>query len=105
MLHDVEFFNTLAISKVPGHKYPQDQINENWKTVLVNQFHDVLPGSSIAEVYQDSSAEYAQVLDSSKEHLNAALTALAARVGPHLVRNSLFNPSPGRGVEKLFSLD
>ncbi|MGI6148412.1 MAG: glycoside hydrolase family 38 C-terminal domain-containing protein [Limnochordia bacterium] len=80
MLHDVEFFNTLAISKVPGHKYPQDQINENWKTVLRNQFHDVLPGSSIAEVYQDSSAEYAQVLDSSKEHLNAALTALAARV-------------------------
>lgn len=80
MLHDVEFVNALAMHKVPGHQYPQDEINENWKTVLRNQFHDILPGSSIAEVYQDSNAEYAQVLNSSAGHLRDALTALAAQM-------------------------
>ncbi len=80
MLHDVELFNALAMNEVPGHEYPQDEINENWKTVLRNQFHDILPGSSIAEVYEDADAEYAQVLGSSWDHLQTALKALASRV-------------------------
>ncbi len=80
ILHDVELFNALALQKVPGHYYPQEEINANWKTVLRNQFHDILPGSSIAEVYQDSEAEYAQVLSKSQEHLESALQAVASRV-------------------------
>jgi alpha-mannosidase len=80
MLHDVEFFNAFAMHKLEGYAYPQDEINRNCKTVLRNQFHDILPGSSITEVYQDSEAEYAQVLTSSEGHLRDALTALAAKV-------------------------
>ncbi len=38
----------------------QEQLNEGWKIVLRNQFHDIIPGSSIHEVYEDSRAEYAQ---------------------------------------------
>ena len=34
-------------------KYDSDTINKTWKTVLLNQFHDVIPGSSIHEVYDD----------------------------------------------------
>jgi len=78
MLHDVEFFNALAMKKVAGHRYPQEEINENWKTVLRNQFHDILPGSSINEVYRDSDQEYARVLNSSGGHLQDALSTLAA---------------------------
>nr|WP_255654269.1 alpha-mannosidase [Cohnella sp. REN36] len=40
--------------------YPSDRLYESWKIVLRNQFHDILPGSSIAEVYEDSRLEYAE---------------------------------------------
>lgn len=39
-------------------KYPQKQLEEGWKIILRNQFHDIIPGSSIKEVYQDSAVEY-----------------------------------------------
>jgi alpha-mannosidase len=39
-------------------KYPQKQLEEGWKIILRNQFHDIIPGSSIKEVYQDSALEY-----------------------------------------------
>lgn len=40
--------------------YPQEPIYEAWKIIMRHQFHDVIPGSSIHEVYQDSHAEYAE---------------------------------------------
>jgi alpha-mannosidase len=39
-------------------RYPQSQLNEGWKIILRNQFHDIIPGSSIREVYEDSRQEY-----------------------------------------------
>ncbi len=38
----------------------QQALNEGWKILLRNQFHDIIPGSSIREVYEDSQAEYIQ---------------------------------------------
>ncbi|MED0661960.1 alpha-mannosidase [Geobacillus thermodenitrificans] len=38
--------------------YPFEQLNEGWKIILRNQFHDIIPGSSIREVYEDSKEEY-----------------------------------------------
>ena len=35
-----------------------DDLKNIWKTVLRNQFHDIIPGSSIHEVYEDSIREY-----------------------------------------------
>ena len=57
LLHDVELFNSLALRNIEGHEYPQEAINENWKILLRNQFHDILPGSSITEVYEDSEED------------------------------------------------
>ncbi len=41
--------------------YPAEALDSLWKTVLINQFHDILPGSSIREVYEVCKLEYAQV--------------------------------------------
>ncbi|QEN06721.1 alpha-mannosidase [Oceanispirochaeta crateris] len=41
--------------------YPKDLIDKHWKTVLTNQFHDILPGSSIKEVYDRTDREYLEV--------------------------------------------
>ena len=61
MLRDVEMLSVLAgqISNIP---YEKDTILEAWKIVLCHQFHDILPGSSIKEVYEDSHVEYEKAI-------------------------------------------
>ncbi|PSR20200.1 MAG: hypothetical protein C7B45_16065 [Sulfobacillus acidophilus] len=54
----------------------QHQINEAWKILLRNQFHDILPGSSIHEVYQDQRAEFSTAQDAVQTVQREALAAL-----------------------------
>jgi alpha-mannosidase len=51
-----------------------------WKLVLLNQFHDIIPGSSIGWVYRDSRAQYEQVLGELSGIAAEADQVLAARV-------------------------
>ena len=41
----------------------QEKLSEGWKLILTNQFHDIIPGSSIHEVYEDSRKDYAKIQD------------------------------------------
>ncbi|HEX3408251.1 MAG TPA: alpha-mannosidase, partial [Caulobacteraceae bacterium] len=52
-----------------------------WRTLMVNQFHDILPGSSIPEVYARTEPELAGVVAQTDEIAGEAMTALAARLG------------------------
>lgn len=45
-------------AQTAGGAYPEKELHEGWEVILRNQFHDILPGSSIKEVYDDSKAEY-----------------------------------------------
>jgi len=56
LLRELEFLSAMAMRS--GVPYPAEKLNEFWELVLINQFHDILPGTSIAEVYVDSDAEY-----------------------------------------------
>ena len=78
LYQDLEFFSVWA-SKY-GYVYPQDRINRNWETILTNQFHDILPGSSIKEVYDDSTRDYEEVIQEGTAMLDGALDALASHV-------------------------
>ena len=53
-MRNTELLATLAYAvgqrTDQGHGYPADKIEQLWKTLLLNQFHDVLPGTSINEV-------------------------------------------------------
>ena len=55
-------------------EYPADLFEKNWKRILLNQFHDIIPGSSIKEVYQDSDADYEKVYNeiggAEKKYIN-----------------------------------
>jgi alpha-mannosidase len=64
VLRETEFLQALAFATIPGSVYPHDTIEKFWETVLINQFHDILPGTSIPEVYVDSDAEYATLFSS-----------------------------------------
>lgn len=71
LYQDVEFLSSL--NELLGGDYPQEKINSAWETILLNQFHDILPGSSIRKVYEDSREQYEKIISDGKEILQNAL--------------------------------
>jgi alpha-mannosidase len=59
--------------------YPRAALTSAWQKTLFNQFHDILPGSSIGEVYQDAAVDYLAADSLARGVLDASLRALAAR--------------------------
>ncbi|MDH3681759.1 MAG: alpha-mannosidase [Acidimicrobiia bacterium] len=80
LLHDAEFLATWAALEA-GFDYPRDDLNEAWRLVCLNQFHDIVPGSSIAEVYEDAAADHERVRLIAERIRDDALRALAAGRG------------------------
>lgn len=70
-----------------GIAYPREAYRNYWEIVLRNQFHDILPGSSICEVYQESQKEYAFVLEKVGEIYQNTLSALTEAI--HAPKGSL----------------
>ncbi|MFB6491380.1 MAG: alpha-mannosidase [Thermoproteus sp. AZ2] len=60
-----------------------------WETLLKSQFHDVLPGSAIRDVYVEVYGELERVIDEAKRAAEAAASALAGAGDAHLAFNSL----------------
>lgn len=59
MLREAEMLSTLRYLK--GEKYPQAELKDIYKKLLINQFHDILPGSHITPVYRDAMADYMDI--------------------------------------------
>jgi alpha-mannosidase len=64
--------------------YPYDELDALWKQVLLQQFHDILPGTSITWVHREAVAEYARVLAAAEALVERALRALVGE-GEHLI--------------------
>jgi alpha-mannosidase len=75
MLHDVEFLSTIA-SKHGNFDYPSGEIDELWRITLLNQFHDILPGSSIALVYDDAKMHHDQIASEGAALRASAIEAI-----------------------------
>ena len=75
-LRDAEILSSVAEKKA-GYKYPSEKIEKIWKEVLLYQFHDILPGSSIKRVYDESLERYAVLLRETEEICNAAAACIA----------------------------
>jgi len=76
LLHHMELLSSIAYLR--SGWYPQAEINRAWESVLLNQFHDILPGSSIVEVYQDCDQAYEKVQQTGADIIRQALE----RIGP-----------------------
>jgi len=70
-----------AIASGSGYTYPLETFDGVWKSLLLNQFHDILPGSSIAEVYRVTHPELEAVVATASGIRDAALGHLAG-TGP-----------------------
>ena len=90
LLHDAEFLASLAMTLDAGFGYPADTLTQAWQLVCLNQFHDILPGSSIHEVYEDTAAQYAAVADMVARVQQDALRVIAEATGGDLL---LINPT------------
>ncbi|GEC03140.1 alpha-mannosidase [Streptomyces spinoverrucosus] len=75
-LREAELWATTAALHAPGYSYPYERLDRLWKTVLLHQFHDILPGSSIAWVHREAEAEYARVAEELEALTREALAAL-----------------------------
>jgi alpha-mannosidase len=87
-LREAELWATTAALHAPGYAYPHDRLDQLWKTVLLHQFHDILPGSSIAWVHREAEAEYARVAKEVEALTAEAITALGTG------GTRVFNTSP-----------
>ncbi|WP_298982485.1 alpha-mannosidase [Caldilinea sp.] len=76
LLHDAEFLATLARLTAVDYAYPQETLRKAWELVCLNQFHDIIPGSSIAPVYVESQAQYAEIRRMAEGVIEEALAAL-----------------------------
>jgi len=89
LLRQAELWATTA-TILRGTPYPAEILEDAWRTVLLQQFHDILPGTSIAWVHQDAEAGYARVAAILRELIADSLavlagdgdTPLAANAGP-----------------------
>ncbi len=92
-LREIEALAVLAnLSR--AHPYPSERLHRLWRIVLLNQFHDILPGSSIGGVYEDSDRDYAAFFEEAAA-LTAELTGALAGKGEHLLFNALGRPRGG----------
>ncbi|HZG57133.1 alpha-mannosidase [Paenibacillus sp.] len=80
LYHAAEWLSAYADVLTGGRNYPQASLNEGWEMLLLSQFHDILPGSSIRQVYEDTRKEFETIERIGGEALRAAETAVAARV-------------------------
>ena len=75
---NAEKYSSLAW--LDGQSYPATELNEAWKKVLFNQFHDLAAGSGIADIYQDAQRDYDQVRWATNEVSAKALHTIEARI-------------------------
>jgi alpha-mannosidase len=89
LLHEAELWATTATIRT-GAAYPYAELQKAWRIVLLQQFHDILPGSAIGWVYDVAEQNYADVAASLETLIANAMTAVAGSGSETLG----FNASP-----------
>ncbi|PIU45429.1 MAG: hypothetical protein COS95_03535 [Ignavibacteriales bacterium CG07_land_8_20_14_0_80_59_12] len=94
LLTNAERFSSLAT--MFGRKYNSADLESAWRNVMFNQFHDILPGSSIREVYTDAPERYKQAYAVGDFQLRKSLEQIASQVNTAKLKKGkpvvVFNP-------------
>ena len=87
LMTNAEKFSSLAA--LFGRRYNSGALEKAWKGVLFNQFHDILPGSSIREVYIDAAETHQKASEIGKFELGSSLQYLANHVNTLKMRGTM----------------
>lgn len=94
LLTNAEKFSTL--STLAGGTYHRSALEDAWRLTMFNQFHDILPGSSIREVYIDATETHTEAQKIARVELNTSLDQLTKSVNTSSIKNGtplvVFNP-------------
>ena len=71
---------SLIAYRLMGRSYPQSEIEQCWKDVLFNQFHDILGGACIASAYRDARDLHGRAIQTASEHLHFALQSITGQI-------------------------
>ena len=96
----------VMMDKLRGDKFPKKELHRAWETILTNQFHDIIPGSSIPEVYEQCDKDYAALKALFAKYRNQAFDYVAGNVSksgyvvfnPHSFKNSSTVKIDGKSV-------
>ncbi|MEE1772509.1 glycoside hydrolase family 38 C-terminal domain-containing protein [Streptomyces sp. JV185] len=91
LLREAELWAATAAVRT-GFPYPHEELDRIWKSVLLHQFHDILPGSSIAWVHREAEETYARIAAELEGVIGAAQRALAG--APESGSAVVFNAAP-----------
>ena len=95
LLREAELWSTAA-AVLLGTEYPYGRLEKHWRTVLLQQFHDILPGSSIAWVYRVAEQNYAELAADLEDLIADRLRLLARSDDSVASRPVTFNAAPHR---------
>lgn len=98
LLREAELWAATAAVRV-GAAYPAARLKRIWQLVLLQQFHDILPGTSIAWVHQDAERNYTHIRSELTGIIDDALRALLGAGDATLLANAA--PHPRGGVAAL----
>jgi alpha-mannosidase len=85
LLHDAEFLAVLATRLDPSYQYPTATLGRAWELVCLNQFHDIIPGSSINPVYVESQRQYQEIREMATTVREAALKVIVRGLNGNLL--------------------
>ena len=75
-LREAEIWSSAALALAEDFSYDADRLDTAWKILLFNQFHDILPGSSITEVYRDADRDYEELFEIASGELSRSLSSI-----------------------------
>lgn len=78
LYQDVE--NIFSFGKILKGAYCDKELDSAWKIILLNQFHDILPGSAIKEVYDTTDIEYNKLLKDGRKMLLSGMEYLCSKI-------------------------
>lgn len=79
LLYEAELWSSFA-NWLGGYSYPKEELELAWKKVLLNQFHDILPGTSIPEVFVTANQAWQEVYQTTNKIINQALKHLSDQI-------------------------
>ncbi|WP_163582799.1 alpha-mannosidase [Gracilibacillus saliphilus] len=94
LFRNIEIWHSFAYMYL-NYSYPKKQINELWKLILLNQFHDIVPGTAIEPVYELSQEQYEKVLTEGEMIRQDAINNIVSSINtegpgaPYVLFNSL----------------
>ncbi len=100
------YLNTEWLCSLQKHflkaAFPKDALHRGWEMLLTNQFHDIIPGSSIRQVYEQCDIDYETIRSIASPHLSSAAEELAGALDQRL-GYVVYNPNPtvGKGTVRM----